>query len=187
MGICKYCGKDVGWFSRSHKECKERNLNGISDLSAMIKSYFTLKSTAFDVQKIKNRLVVDAYLSEEDICNASEPMIRQYTASIHRPFTLSVAKLMDDFLNAIGVPYSKINANGAVDEFTKKIMHGFMVEYFTDQITLQTAHSRCQKVLAMFPMSPVEIEDAYYQVLNKAATNFLRNGTLSNTEQQKIE
>ena len=36
-------------------------------------------------------------------------------------------------------------------------------------------------------MSQVEIEDAYYHVLNKAATNFLRNGTLSNAEQQKID
>ena len=187
MGTCKYCGKDAGWFSHSHKECKEKNQKGISDLSAMVSAYFAQKATAYDIQKAKNHLVVDAYLSEEDICNASEPLIRQYTASIHRPFTPSVVKLMDDFLNAIGIPYSKINANGAVDGFTKKIMHGFMVEYFTDQITLQTAHSRCLKVLAMFPMSPVEIEDAYYHVLNKAATNFLKNGILNNTEQQKID
>ena len=62
-----------------------------------------------------------------------------------------------------------------------------MVEYFTDQITLQTAYSRCQKVLAMFPMSHLEIEDTYFHVLNKAATNFLKNGILSNIEQQKID
>ena len=187
MGTCKYCGKDAGWFSRSHKECKEKNQKGMNDLSALINSYFALKVTAFDVQRTKNRLVVDAYLSEDDICNASEPLIRQYTASIHRPFSPSVVKLMDDFLNAIGISYSKINANGAVDEFTKKIIHGFMVEYFTDQINLQTAHTRCQKVLSMFPMSPVEVEDAFYYVLNKAATNFLKNGMLSNIEQQKID
>lgn len=187
MGTCKYCGKDAGWLSRSHKECKEKNQKGISDLSTLVSSYFSQKVTAFDVQKTKNRLIVDTYLSEEDICNSSEPIIRKYTANIHRPFTPTVIKLMYDFLNVIGVSYSKINANGAVDEFTKKIIHGFMVEYFTDQISLQTAYSSCQKVVTMFPMSPGEVEDAFFYVLNKAATNFLKNGLLSNIEQQKIE
>ena len=51
MGTCKYCGKDAGWFSSSHKECKEKNHKGISDLSTMISSYFTLKATAFDLPK----------------------------------------------------------------------------------------------------------------------------------------
>ena len=24
MGLCKYCGKDAGFFSHSHKECEEK-------------------------------------------------------------------------------------------------------------------------------------------------------------------
>jgi hypothetical protein len=96
-------------------------------------------------------------------------------------------KLMDEFLLAVGTSYSKINKNGAVDEFTKKIMRGFMVEYFTDKLPLQTAHSRCEKVLSKFPMIQANIEDAYLYVLDKAATNFLKNGFLSDAEQQKID
>lgn len=187
MGTCKYCGKDAGWFSSSHKECKEKNLQGINDLSAIIQSYFAQRASAIDVQRAKNRLMVDAYLSEEDVCNVSDAAIRQYTASIHRPFSPTSMRLMDDYLNAIGISYSSINKNGAVDEFTKKLMRGFMVEYFTDQLTLQTAHSRCEKVLAKFPMAQSEKEDAYYHVLSKAATNFLKNGFISNDEQQKID
>jgi hypothetical protein len=96
-------------------------------------------------------------------------------------------KLMDEFLLAVGTSYSKINKNGAVDEFTKKIMRGFMVEYFTDKLPLQTAHSRCEKVLSKFPMIQANIEDAYLYVLDKAATNFLKNGFLSDAEQKKID
>jgi hypothetical protein len=96
-------------------------------------------------------------------------------------------KLMDEFLLAVGTSYSKINKNGAVDEFTKKIMRGFMVEYFTDKLPLQTAHSRCEKALSKFPMIQANIEDAYLYVLDKAATNFLKNGFLSDAEQQKID
>ena len=76
---------------------------------------------------------------------------------------------------------------GAVDEFTKKLMKGFMVEYFTDQLSLQTAHHRCEKVLGKFPMTQRNIEDAYLYVLNKAATNFLKDGFLTDDEQQKID
>ena len=30
MGTCKYCGNDAGWFSHSHKECKEKHEQGPS-------------------------------------------------------------------------------------------------------------------------------------------------------------
>ena len=32
MGTCKYCGNDAGWFSHSHKECKEKHEQGVNDL-----------------------------------------------------------------------------------------------------------------------------------------------------------
>lgn len=187
MGTCKYCGKDAGWFSSSHTECKEKNLEGQNDLRIVINSYFNQRATMMDVFRAKNRLMVDAYLSEDDICNVAEGEIRQYTASIHRPFSSAPMKIMDDFLNAIGVAYNKINRNEAVDDFTKKLMRGIMVEYFTDQLTLPTAHARCEKVLSKFPMSPSNIEDAYYYVLNKAASNFLKNGIITDDEQRKID
>jgi hypothetical protein len=187
MSTCKYCGKDAGWFSHSHDECEARHEQGLKDFEAVVSSYFTQRTTGVDVQRTKARLVADAFLSEEDICSICDKEIRQYTASIHRPFSPSSMKLMDEFLLAVGTSYSKINKNGAVDEFTKKLMRGFMVEYFTDKLSLQTAHSRCEKVLSKFPMIQANIEDAYLYVLDKAATNFLKNGFLSDAEQQKID
>ena len=187
MGTCKYCGKDAGWFSKVHKECEDKHQQGLNDFSAVLSNYFTQRVSSTEVLKEKRRLTTDAFLSEEDICDLSDHAIRQYTASIHRPFSPKSMHLMDEFLNVVGVSYSKINGKGAVDEFTKKLLRGFMVEYFTDQLDLQTAHSRCEKVLAKFPMVPSNIEEAYLYVLNKAATNFLKNGLLTDDEQQKID
>ena len=164
MSTCKYCGKDAGWFSKAHKECEDKHEQGVKDFEAIVSSYFTGRATAVDVQRGKVRLANDAFLSEEDVCSVSDQQIRQYTASIHRPFSPSSMKLMDEFLAAVSVSYSKINKDGAVDEFTKKLMKGFMVEYFTDQLSLQTAHHRCEKVLGKFPMTQRNIEDAYLYV-----------------------
>lgn len=40
MGTCKYCGKDAGWFSHSHKECKEKHDQGVNDFSSVVSAYF---------------------------------------------------------------------------------------------------------------------------------------------------
>lgn len=187
MSNCKYCGQDAGWFSKKHKECEEKHNIGLQELRSVVTRYFSGRATCSDISctiQCKRR---DNYLSDEDICNVSDAEIRSYTASIHRPFSPSSMRLMDEYLNAVGVNYSEINKNGAVDEFTKKLMKGFMVEYFTDQLTLPVAHTRCEKVLNRFPMTKENIDDAYYYVLNKAASNFLKNGIITDAEQQKID
>ena len=186
MGTCKYCGKDAGWFSKAHKECESKHQQGLNDFSSLLSNYFTQRVTSSDVLKEKRHLTMDCFLSDDDICHISDQAIRQYTASIHRPFSPRSMHLMDDFLNVIEVSYGKINSKGAVDEFTKKLIRGFMVEYFTDQLDLPTAHSRCEKVLSKFPMTQENIDDAYLHVLNKAATNFLKNGLITDAEQTKI-
>ena len=187
MGTCKYCGQSAGLLSHAHKECENKHTIALSDFAAVLKSYFQGRATAIDIQNERIKLKANNFLSDEDIFNLSDNEIRQYTASIRRPFSPKQMHLMDDFLNAIGVPYNQVNANGAVDEFTKKLMKGFMVEYFTDRLTLPVAQSRCQKVLTKFPMTQENIEDAYFYVLNRAATNFLKNGLISDAEQQKID
>lgn len=186
MGTCKFCGKSAGLFSHAHKECEEKHSKGLTDFTAILNSYFMGRATTADISDARNRLQTDAYLSEKDMSNCAETAIKAYTASIHRPFSPRPMNMMDNFLIAIRVPYATINQHGVVDEFTKKLIKGFMVEYFTDQLTLPVAHSRCEKVLSKFPMDQVNQEDAYLYVLNKAATNFLSNGILSDAEQQKV-
>lgn len=187
MGTCKYCGQKVGLFSHFHKECESKHAQGVNDFDTVVSRYFGGRSTASDVMRSIQQLRTNNFLSDEDIGQVSEKEIRAYTASIHRPYSSSSMKLMDEYLNTVGVSYSMIDRNGAVDEFTKKLMKGFMVEYFTGSLPLPTAHSRCEEVLAKFPMAQSNIEDAYLYVLNKAATNFMQNGLLSDDEQQLID
>lgn len=187
MGTCKYCGKNAGLFSHSHNECESKHSIGLNEFSAVLKSYFSGSSTGIDIKNAKSRLKANNYLSDEDICFLSDKEIRQYTASIHRPFSPRSMHLMDDFITALGISYSKINSQGAIDDFTKKLLRGFMVEYFMGKLDLKTAHTRCEKVLSRFPMIPSNIDDAYLYVLNKAVTNFLKNGILSDDEQRKID
>lgn len=187
MGTCKYCGLSAGLFSKEHKECEAKHHRGFQAFEATVNGYFTHCLTADTVASTKRQLQIDAFLSEDDICEITDKGIRAYTESIHRPFTPSSMYLMDEFLKTIGVSYSKINAMGAIDEFTKKLMRGFMIEYFTDKLDLHTAQSRCKKVLSRFPMNQEGINDAYLHVLDKAATNYMKNGYLSNTARQKID
>ncbi len=187
MGTCKYCGQSAGIFSKAHKECEARHNSGIQVFETAVSEYFTKQLSAATILSTKRQLQIDAYLSEEDICIISDKGIRLYTASIHRPFSPSSMHLMDEFLTAIDVSYSKLNAMGGINEFTKKLMRGFMIEYFTGQLDLQKARSRCEKVLSKFPMNQDGIDDAYLHVLDKVATNCMKNGSLSSTEQQKID
>lgn len=187
VGTCKYCGQSAGIFSNAHKECEAKHQRGIQAFEATVNGYFSQRLPASSVASAKCQLQIDAYLSEEDICEISDKEIRAYTASINRPFSPSSMHLMDEFLTAIGVPYSELNAKGGIVEFTKKLMRGFMIEYFTDQLDLQKAQSRCEKVLSRFPMNQDDIDDAYLHVLDKAATNYMKNGSLSSSERQKID
>ena len=187
MGTCKYCGQSAGIFSSAHKECEEKHNRGKQDIETVLSSYFTGRITASDLYREKGRLTKDAYLTEEDLCAVADKEIRAFTATLHRPYSPSSMRLMDDFLNALGIAYSKVNCNGAVDEFTKKLMRGFMIDYFTDLLDLAKAHSRCEKVLSRFPMHQTNIEDAYLQALDKAATNFSKTGSISDDNQQKMD
>lgn len=186
MGRCKYCGNSAGWFSSAHNECEAKHEYGLADFADVLRDYFAQRLTAVDVANEKQRLISDAYLSEDDICAVADKAIRQYTATIRRPISPQSMHLMDDLLNNIGVYYNTLNKNGAVDEFTQKLLRGIMVEYFTDQLDLYTAHDRCKKVLVRFPMDRSFVEDAYLYVLNKAATNYLKNGMLTNDEERKV-
>lgn len=187
MGTCKYCGKSTGIFSKVHKECEAKHEGGVQTFQATARAYFMRRLPIVNVASTTRQLRIGAYLSEDDICEISDREIRAYTACIHRPFSPSSMHLMDEYLAVIGISYSKLNAKGGIDEFTKKLLTGFMIEYFTDQIDLQKAQSRCKKVLARFPMNQDVIDDAYLHVLDKAATNYMKNGSLSNTERQKID
>lgn len=187
MGTCKYCGQSTMLFSRSHKECENKHDNALSEFEKVCTAFFAGHKSQADIVNDRNRLKTNSFLSDEDIVNIAAKTIRAYTDSIRRPFVPSQLALVDSFINAIGVSYANLNRNGAVDTFSQKLLKGFMVDYFTDQLTLPVAQKRCQRVTSTLPMNVTNERNAYLYVLDKAAKNFLADGMLTDQEQQKID
>lgn len=187
MGTCKYCGQKAGWFSSVHEECEAKHENALKEFGKITKAYFLRQCSVSDVMSSRSICTRDGFLSEDDICKLSDPEIRSYTQSVHRPFSPQSLQLVVEYLGAVNVSYDKIHATGAVTEFVQKLLRGFMADYFTDALTLQVAHQRCKKVLDKLPLTAAEVQDAYLYVLNKAAVNFMKDGSLSDAEQRKID
>lgn len=187
MGTCKYCGQSTVLFSRSHKECENKHDNALSEFGKVCSAFFAGHKSQTDIVNYRNRLKTNSFLSDEDIVIIADKAIRAYTDSIRRPFVPSQLALVDSFINAIGVSYANLNRNGAVDTFSQKLLKGFMVDYFTDQLTLPAAQKRCQRVTSTLPMNVTNERNAYLYVLDKAAKNFLADGMLTDQEQQKID
>lgn len=187
MGTCKYCGQSTVLFSRSHKECENKHAIASSEFEKVCTSFFAGHIPQTDVVNERKRLKASSFLSDEDIVMIADKAIRAYTDSIRRPFVSSQLSLVDSFINAIGVSYANLNRNGAVDAFSGKLIKGFMVDYFTDQLTLPLAQKRCLRVTSTLPMSVTNERNAYLYVLDKAAKNFLADGMLTDQEQRKID
>lgn len=187
MSNCKYCGRPAGLLSKAHKECKEKNASGLEEFRNASVRYFEGRISSSDLASIRKRLVIDNYLSDEDLASVADQSIRNYTSIIHRPFTPSNLRAVDEYISAVGVAYANVNQQGAVDSFTQKLLKGFMVEFFTDKLTLPAAQSRCQRVISTLPISQYAQNEAYYYVLNKAAQNFLADGFINDMEQSKID
>lgn len=186
MNTCLYCGRKVYLFSHSHKEYENKYTQEVNDFDIVASGYFTGRINSDDIVHSKVLIRVNYFQSDDDISQISDKEIRAYTASIHHPFPPSSMSLIDDYLNAVDVSYSQLNRNGAMDEF-KKLMKSFMMKYFTGVLALPMAYSKYEKVLSKFPMVQSNIEDTYFYVLNKIATNFIQNELLSDAEQLLID
>lgn len=54
--MCKYCGKDAGFFSHEHKECEEKHSQGVSTFEDGVRKYLK------DVLKINDLIGLVALL-----------------------------------------------------------------------------------------------------------------------------
>ncbi len=187
MGICKHCGNKAGLFSTAHTECQNKYDDGIKDFTTALRSYFFGSATIKDVLSCKDNLIKHAYLKEDDVCNLSITVIMEYIGKIKMPYTPCIIDKVDTYINSIGLSFSKINRTGVLNDFSKKIIGGYYVDYFLDKSTLSQAQSNCQRLLQRFPLSVSDQKNAYLLVLDKAAKNYLKNGFLSQAEKSKIE
>lgn len=187
MGACKYCGKDAGLFSHVHKECEEKHEQGIRSLEEGIRRYFRDTLKMYELAGLVAKLKGDNYITDPDVAISSAKCIDEYTEQSHWPFHSHQLDLVKDYTDKIGVPYRSINVNGSLDNLSQKMVRGFLAEYFTGQKPLQRVLQICRQITSALPLSSAQMQDTYLFMLNQAAENFLKNGLLTDDEQQKID
>ena len=187
MGTCKYCNRSTGLFSHSHKECEDKYIKGVESLEEISKHFFDGNISSSQLVSKFNECRNNNFISSKDIAQIASDAIKTYTDSISRPFRPSQLNLVREYVDSVGIPFELINMWGAIDEFGYKLLKGFMTEYFTDQISLSQAIGRCERVKTALPINREKEDEAYYYVLNKAASNFLSDGLLTDEEKNKID
>ena len=187
MGQCKYCGEDAGFFSHVHKECEEKHNQGITSLENGIRRYFMDSIKVSDLNSIIAQVRKENYVEDPDIAISSAKCIDEYTEQSRWPFHSHQLDLIKDFLHNIGVSYQSINVNGSLDKLCQKMVRGFLAEYFTGQKPLQRVLQICQQIMGVMPLQNQKKLDTYLYMLNQAADNYMKDGMLTDDEQQKID
>jgi len=187
METCKYCGKDAGLFSHVHKECEKKHEQGIRSLEDGIRRYFKDMLKMNELTALVTKLKSENYVTEPDLAVSSAKCIDEYTEQSHWPFHSHQLDLVEDYINKIGVPYNSINVNGSLDNLSQKMVRGFLAEYFTGQKSLQRVLQICQQITSVLPLSNDKMQDTCLYMLNQAAENYMKNGLLTDDEQQRID
>lgn len=186
MATCKFCGQKSGLFSSSHKECEWKHTAGIGELHQLLIRYFQNLSTAVDIQRRLKVLRKENYLNADDISTEATMAIDNYTAAIHRPFNIDVVQNVVHLVSSLAEPYRVIDRNGAVTRFAQKIIKGNIAEYFTGHTDINTARAAISQVTTSLPISNDALQEVYLYMLDKAATNYLKDGLLSPQEEQLV-
>lgn len=186
MAKCKYCGQAAGFFTRVHKACEEKHDKGIQGLSGMLRKYFSGAMSAQEMGAKVQRNRVPYYLSDEDIAGVSATAVTDYAATLHRPYTQQMLTTIKGFLANIGVPYSAINKDGALDKVGQQLLQGFAVEYFAQGVPMSQVAINTASVTSVLPLSSQAKDEVHINVLNKAASNFMKGGTLTDNEERLI-
>lgn len=187
MGKCKYCGQSAGFFFRVHKECKEKHERGLSGMGDLMHKYFSGNVSADDLKAklAKNRLPY--FLSDDDIATVAIAAIKAFGDSLKRPYPSDTLPRIKAFLNAITIPYTKLNEKGDMDALALKMFQGYVVDFFAKGVPLSQIKVSTDSVMSVLPLSQQKKDEAYYNVLNKAADKFMADGWLADNEQRLIE
>ena len=85
------------------------------------------------------------------------------------------------------MPYATLNKNGTLDRLSLKLFQGYVVDFFAKGVPLSQISISTDSVTSVLPLSRQQRDEAYYNVLNKAADKFMADGWLADNEQRMIE
>lgn len=186
MGTCKYCGKSAGLFSRTHKECEEKHNEGIERMKGLMQRFFDGAKTASDMGAIIRRNRTPYFLSDEDIAQCGVEVLTNFASTLRRPYPQVALDKIKGLLDNIGVSKSLLNQKGELDSIGKKLMEGYLVDYFAQGVPLSQVQTNAASVTRILPVSSKAESEAYYSVLNKAASKFMVDGVLNSNEEHLI-
>lgn len=186
MANCKYCGRSSGLFSRVHKECEEKHDSGLKGLSGIMHKYFDGKISASELglKIAKNRTPYS--LSTEDIETTASQILNQFGESLKRPYSKDTLPKIKGFIDNVGITYSELNSKGTLDNLAQKLFQGYVVDFFAKGVPLSQIKISTDSVTSVLPLSIQKKEEAYYNVLNKAADKFMADGFLSDQEANQL-
>lgn len=187
MGKCKYCGQSAGIFSHAHKECEEKHSKGLTGMEHLMGKYFSGGVSASDLASKLSRNKPAYYLTDDDIADIAATAITSFGNTLRRPYSGALLSKIKDFIAAVPVSYTAINKNGALDNLAKKLFQGYVVDFFARGVPLSQIQVSTDSVTSVLPMTSQQKNDAYINVLGKAADKFLADGMLTDREQQQIE
>ncbi len=187
MSICKYCGQSAGLFSKSHKECKEKHDRGINGMRDLMRRYFAGTVSSSDLQMKIGRNRQPYFLSDEDIATTAMSTLSDYANSLRLPYNQSQLSTIKSFIASVGIPYSILNSKGDLDSIGQKLFQGFVVDFFAKGVPMSQVQINANSVMSVIPLNQTLVNEAYYNVLNKAADKFLKDGFMSDNDQRLIE
>ena len=187
MGTCKYCGQSAGFFSRAHKECEEKHERGLKGMGDLMRRYFSGSVSADDLRAKLTNNRLPYFLSDDDIATVAITAIKAWGNSLKRPYPTDTLPRIKTYLNAIAIPYEKLNEKGEMDVLALKLFQGYVVDFFAKGVSLSQIKINTDSVISVLPLSQQKKDEAYYNVLNKTADKFMADGWLADNEQRLIE
>lgn len=187
MATCRYCGQKTPLFLTEHKDCAMRHDQGLSSLEQYMRKFLQKKIGVSELKESLAKCRQNNFINDDDIAVVFDGVVKEYEATLRRPYSPESMHLVDDLIKITGVNYTQLCQYGSLYEFAKRLLRGFLIDYFQDKITLDLAQRRCSSVLKRFPLPQEQIEDAYWNVLDRAASKFLQEDTLPEKEDFKIQ
>ena len=186
MSTCKYYNQSAGHFSSTQKECEAKKKKKKKKLRNLLSEYFLRVAQSAVIQRKVSLLRKEYFLNADDIASEFIKALDGYTAAIHRPFPPQLPQVVTSLVSAVGEPYSLLDRNGAITRFAQKLIKGHIAEYFTGKQSISATQTAINGVTRAFPITNDAVGDACYYMLEKAATNFLKDGLLTPLEERLV-
>ena len=159
---------------------------GVGKLSNLLGDFFGGTVQTSTVQSILPQLRKENFLSSDDIVAEFSRALDAYTDIIHRPFSPQIPQVVTALVSALGESFSQLDSKGAVTRFAQKLIKGHIAEYFTGNQDMNRTQMAVSSVTHALPVSNDALGEACYYMLEKAATNFLKDGLLTPQEEHLV-